>query len=239
MRHLATLLLAGMLAACGGDPTAQQAAVDTRFDPVRADSLMAVQFQGGANQIDYAQSQVLRAMVEQGTRARRDEFVVVIDGSGGPFQQSRADVVRQALNASGARWISSAVEPNMAMGPNTVVIVRSEYRVATHNCPDYGSGSMSNWNETVSPGFGCANAYNFGQMLARPRDAAVGRDGGPADATVMAAAVQRYREGRVKELIINGTTSGVVGGSSSGAGVGAGAGIPMGGGSSPSAGAGP
>ncbi len=235
MRHVAIILLAGMLTACG-DPTAQQAAVDTRFDPVRADTMMAVQFQGGANQIDYAQGQVLRAMVEQGTRARRDEFLVVIDGSGGSFQQSRADVVRQALSASGARWVSSAVEPGMAMGPDTVVIVRSEYRIATHNCPDYGSGSMGNLNESVSPGFGCANAYNFGQMLARPRDAAVGRDGGPADATVLAAAVQRYREGRVKELIISGTTSGVVGGSSTGTGTGSG--VPMGGGSAPQ-GAGP
>ena len=66
------------------------------------------------------------------------------------------------------------------------------------------------------PGFGCAFAYNMGQMLARPRDAAVGRPAGPADATVNAAAIARYREGRVKAL----DTSG---GSSSGGGSGGGA----------------
>ena len=50
------------------------------------------------------------------------------------------------------------------------------------------------------PGFGCADAYNMGQMLARPRDAAVGRPAGPADATVNAAAIARYREGRCAAL---------------------------------------
>ena len=46
------------------------------------------------------------------------------------------------------------------------------------------------------PGFGCANAYNMGQMLARPRDAAVGRPSGPADATVNAAAIAPLSRGQ-------------------------------------------
>ena len=70
------------------------------------------------------------------------------------------------------------------------------------------------------PGFGCADAYNMGQMLARPRDAAVGRPSGPADATVNAAAIARYREGKVRAL----DTSGIAGGSSAGGGGGGGGG---------------
>jgi hypothetical protein len=52
-------------------------------------------------------------------------------------------------------------------------------------------------------------------MLARPRDAVVGRDPGPADGTVMAQAVQRYREGRVRMLSTvggSGTDNGAAGG---------------------------
>jgi type IV pilus biogenesis protein CpaD/CtpE len=50
-------------------------------------------------------------------------------------------------------------------------------------------------------------------MLARPRDAVVGRSPGPADATVNAAAIARYREGKVKALDTSGITGGMAGGS--------------------------
>jgi type IV pilus biogenesis protein CpaD/CtpE len=108
----------------------------------------------------------------------------------------------------------------MAMGPNSVVVVRSEYRIATRNCPNYNPASTWNPNESVMPGFGCADAYNLGQMLARPRDAAVGRSAGPADATVNAEAVQRYREGRVRS-ISGGSTTAAGGGATTGGGGGA------------------
>jgi hypothetical protein len=50
-------------------------------------------------------------------------------------------------------------------------------------------------------------------MLALPRDAVVGRPPGPADATVNAAAIARYREGKVHALDTSGTTGGTSGGS--------------------------
>ena len=64
------------------------------------------------------------------------------------------------------------------------------------------------------PGFGCSDAYNMGQMLSRPRDAAIGRSPGPADGTVNAEAVARYREGRVAAL----KTTGIIGGGATGGG---------------------
>ena len=86
------------------------------------------------------------------------------------------------------------------MAPNSVVVVRSEYLIANNRCPNYSPAAMWNPNEAAMPGFGCADAYNMGQMLSRPRDAAVGRLPGPADGTVNAEAVARYREGRVRWL---------------------------------------
>ena len=80
------------------------------------------------------------------------------------------------------------------------------------------------------PGFGCANAYNMGQMLARPRDAAVGRAPGPADATVNAEAIARYREGRVRALSTGGGSGGTGGGTGGGGGGGAAGGAAGGGG---------
>ena len=206
LTSLAVLLAAGALAACE-NPVVQQAAFETRADPMRADSMMAVNFAPGAPGLDSAQVGVLRAMVETGRRAQRDEFVVVSDGSGGPMQRLRAQRVGQSLSEAGARWVSTSVEPAMATGPDQVVIVRSEYLIGYKNCPDYNPASIADLNASAMPGFGCANAYNMGQMLARPRDAVVGRSPGPADSTVNAAAIARYREGKIPAL----STTGIVG----------------------------
>ncbi len=212
------LLAASALAACD-NPVAQQAQVDARMEPVRGDTMLAVGFRPGTGQLDPGQINGLRAMVAAGRAAQRDEFVVVTDGSGGPIQQARAQQVVRSLSSAGARWVGTAVEPAMVMGPDNVVVVRSEYRVAERNCPDYNPAGIGNSNESMMGGFGCANAYNFGQMLARPRDAAVGREPGPADATINSAAIQRYREGRVRALSpTSTTTAGAAGGGAPGGG---------------------
>jgi pilus biogenesis lipoprotein CpaD len=220
MRPFVVLMAAGCLAACAESPVVQQATAETRFDPVRADTMVAVNFAPGSSGLDAGQVSQLRTMVATGRRAQRDEFVVVSDGSGGPVQQLRAQRVSLSLSEAGARWVGTSVEPAMATGPNAVVIVRSEYLVGYNNCPTYSPATIANPNEALMPGFGCANAYNMGQMLARPRDAAVGRPSGPADATVNAAAIARYREGKVRAL----DTTGVTGGSSGGGGGGGGGG---------------
>jgi type IV pilus biogenesis protein CpaD/CtpE len=216
------LLGAALLAACS-NPVAEQAARDTRHDPVRGDYMLAVSFAPGAGRLDQGQANELHAMVAAGRSAQRDEFIVVTDGSGGTMQQLRAQQVRQSLSSAGARWVGSSVEPSMAMGPGQVVVVRSEYRLGTTNCPNYNPSSIGNPNGSSMPGFGCADAYNMGQMLARPRDAAIGRAPGPAEAWVNAEAIQRYREGRVRTVSAASTTGGGGGGGGGGGAAGGGA----------------
>lgn len=196
---LLALLACATLAACGaGDPVAEQSRYETRLIPQRADTMLAVAFTPGSGQLDTAQLNDLRKMVVAGRHAQRDEFVVVTDGSGGPIQEARAQQIRQMLAHAGARWVGTSVEPAMAMGPNQVVVVRSEYLLASINCPNLNPSSISNPNESLPLGFGCTDTYNMGQMLARPYDAVKGRSPGPADGMVAAEAVQRYREGRVR-----------------------------------------
>ena len=222
MRSLLVLLAAASLAACAQNPVAQQATVDTRYDPVRADSMVAVNFAPSAVGPDASQLGGLRTMVDRGRRAQRDEFVVVADGTGGAIQRQRAQRVSQALSDAGARWVSTSVEPAMSMGPDTVVVVRSEYLIGFNNCPNYSPATIANPNEAAMPGFGCSDAYNMGQMLARPRDAAVGRSPGPADGTVTAAAIARYREGKIPAL----NTTGIIGATPVVTGGGGGGGAP-------------
>ena len=47
---------------------------------------------------------------------------------------------------------------------------------------------------------GCSNEYNFGLMVADPRDLQGGRDVGPAKGYREVGAVQRYRTDKIKEL---------------------------------------
>lgn len=219
MKSVPLLVLAAIALAACGDPTAEQAASDARERPTRADQMLAFDFAPGSARLDPSQENRVQALVAE-PHGRRDEFVVVTDGMGGPIQQSRAAHVANRLSQAGARWVTASVEPSMALGPDQVVVVRSEYRIGMRDCPTHTPSSTWNPNESDMPGFGCATAYNTGQMLARPRDAAIGRTPGPADGQVSADAVQRYREGRVRTAV----GGGIGGGSGGGAGAGGGGG---------------
>jgi type IV pilus biogenesis protein CpaD/CtpE len=224
MKSLPLLVLAALALSACGDPTAEQAASDARERPTRADQMMAFDFAPGSARLDPSQENRVLALVAE-PHGRRDEFVVVTDGMGGPIQQSRAAHVANRLSQAGARWVTASVEPSMALGPDQVVVVRSEYRIGMRDCPTHVPSSIWNPNESDMPGYGCATAYNTGQMLARPRDAAIGRTPGPADGQVNADAVQRYREGRVRAAagISTGAGGGGGGGGAGGGGGGGGA----------------
>ena len=225
MKTIPLLVLAAFALSACGDPTAEQAASDARERPNRADQMMAFDFSPGSARLDPSQENQVLALVAE-PHGRRDEFVVVTDGMGGAIQQSRAAHVASRLSRAGARWVTASVEPSMALGPDQVVVVRSEYRLGMRDCPTHVPSTIWNPNESDMPGYGCANAYNTGQMLARPRDAAIGRTPGPADGQVNADAVQRYREGRVRAAAA--ASSG--GGSAGAGGGGGGGGVPGGGG---------
>jgi type IV pilus biogenesis protein CpaD/CtpE len=225
MKAVPLLVLAAIALAACGDPTAEQAASDARERPVRADQMLAFDFPPGSARLDPSQEGRVQALAAE-PHGRRDEFVVVTDGMGGPIQQSRVAHVASRLSQAGARWVTASVEPSMTLGPDQVVVVRSEYRIGMRDCPTHVPSSIWNPNESDMPGFGCATAYNTGQMLARPRDAAVGRSPGPADGQVNADAVQRYREGRVRAPASGGGGGGAVAGGVGAPGTGGGAGAP-------------
>ena len=64
MRSALTLLAAACLGACAQNPVAQQATVETRYDPIRGDTMVAVNFAPSAAVPDGAQVYGLRTMVE-------------------------------------------------------------------------------------------------------------------------------------------------------------------------------
>lgn len=65
-------------------------------------------------------------------------------------------------------------------------------------CPDWTKPTRTNYSNSVHSNFGCADATNFGLMVADPADVWAGRNPGPADGTYAAGAIERYRKGETK-----------------------------------------
>ena len=145
-----------------GDPVTEQAQVETRHDPVRADRLVAVDFAPGSARLDPAQERELRVLAA-GRRADRDEFVVVTDGSGGPIQHSRAAHVAHSLAQAGARWVSrvgragDGARARPGRGGALGVPHRNAQLPDLHAVVDLESRTSS-----AMPGFGCADCLQHG-----------------------------------------------------------------------------
>lgn len=78
-------------------------------------------------------------------------------------------------------------------GQARVVITRSS--AAVPGCPDWSAKSDSNYNNSTSPGFGCAINSNIAAMVADPQDLLEGKKG--SSETVIATsnkAISTYRE---------------------------------------------
>lgn len=93
---------------------------------------------------------------------------------------------------------ASSVLPSNAGVENTAIVAVERYAVTFPDCPDWHRAPP--FTNGVWSNYGCANAVNLGQMIADPRDLVTGRELGPADGTIAAAAVARYRKGEAKEL---------------------------------------
>ena len=80
----------------------------------------------------------------------------------------------------------------------TVRIVVERYVVTPPTCPDWRQPAAPNYENAPSSNWGCSTTAALGLMVANPRDLIEGRDMGPQDAGVAAAAVRRYRTDAVK-----------------------------------------
>ena len=171
----------------------------TRYDPMRADTMVAVNFAPGTTRLDAGQVNELRTMVATGRRAQRDEFVVVTGRLGRAVQQSarparRAQPVgrRRALG----RHARSSRPWRRAPTPSSWC-ARSTWWASTTARPTRPS-TIGNPNESADAGLRLRRRLQHGPD-AGPAARRRGRPARPARPTARsnAAAVARYREGKV------------------------------------------
>lgn len=132
-------------------------------------------------------------MARQPARARS----VVVVASGDP--------AAQRLGTETVAWLRhEGYEPQGPVAAKdakaAVQVVVRRYTVTLPACPDFTQYPGNTFANAESSNWGCATATNLGLMVANPGDLIEGRDPGPANGQVQADAMQRYLDGKTKDL---------------------------------------
>lgn len=88
-----------------------------------------------------------------------------------------------------------------------IEVIIEQYAIIPPSCANF-SQSLGDAQQAYTYGnFGCADAVNFGMMLANPRDLIQGRSVGDSSGKVMADGVRRYYQDNIKPLMETSTTT--------------------------------
>jgi pilus assembly protein CpaD len=124
-----------------------------------------------------------------------------------PRDQLAAQRIGQLAHHLSEHGIGAKTLPAKADVPADQLLLVVERYVVTppSNCPNWTKDPVANHENEVGSNFGCATVTNLGLMVADPRDLVIGRQMGPEEGGPGIAAVQRFRNGKVKPLPANAT----------------------------------
>lgn len=190
MRILLTLVLAMTIGACS--TTADRP--KTSYVKKNKVELVMLQhdvaFRNGARNPSKAESRKLDTFLQDIQAGPGDTLIL----DGGLAEQ------RIALGARLAYRNLTVRQTGEDGSPGRVTVHVERYVVTPPDCPDWSKPMGNDSENTPQPGFGCANTANLGMMVVNPRDLIHGSTPGPSDGEAVAAAIKRYREGKVTPL---------------------------------------
>lgn len=201
-----TLLVAG----CSHEKNTYLPPRDGYIDPLAraTTSLTSLEFRlelgRGQTALTRAQIDGLNRFLASNGQADGDHVEIRTMVSGGPLRNAAiAAALRDSFIVGG--YTPSRVELVETPGHADVVEVTIQrYTVVLPDCSNEvrrDPGIMRWSDEPVGTRkIGCSNEYNFGLMVADPRDLTGGRDLGDARGYHEVGAVQRYRTDKIKEL---------------------------------------
>jgi pilus assembly protein CpaD len=131
------------------------------------------------------------------TQVSSEDHVYFAAGSDGRLDLSRIGRLTKIVDQQGAG--ARTLPPDAGIAPNHVRVVVERYVVTPPNCPNWTSPAVGDHSNQTGSNFGCADATNLSLMVADPRDLVIGRSLGPAQGDAAVAAVERYRQGMVKD----------------------------------------
>lgn len=108
----------------------------------------------------------------------------------------KAFLTRERISATLAEEAAATSDP-----ADQVSVYVRRYVAVLPPCPDWSDVPAVNFNNQPMSNWSCANAVNFGMMLADPGDLVRGSDPGYADGEAAARTIEDYRKGKSKNLI--------------------------------------
>jgi pilus assembly protein CpaD len=124
-----------------------------------------------------------------------------IDPSDAILVTGGAPEQRKALRVQFVRRGLVSQETGVNGAPGRVRVAVERYVVTPPSCPDWSKPVGEDFQNTPQANFGCANTANLGMMVANPRDLIRGRSPGSSDGAAVSAAIRRYRDGKIRQLI--------------------------------------
>ena len=103
------------------------------------------------------------------------------------------------LRQQGYRVTLGEQTANVGTVPGSVHVTVGRYVVTSPRCPDWSKPATGDPANRVSGNFRCANATNFGLMLADPGILASPVPTGPMDGEMAARAINDYRKDKAKK----------------------------------------
>jgi len=204
---LAVLALGGALGACAPEFEGYEARPYVSKQPVAewSTSQVGVRFLPGTATLAPGEDARITAALanEDPTRPVRVIARTNAAGSTPKFAVERAAALRavvagkgyeveyQGLSAAGA---GSAL-PNPTERDSALLYV-AHYEVSVPGCPDWQKPTVTDFTNTNSSNFGCANAINLALMVSDPGDLSSGTPLAPADGTRQAKVITDYRAGK-------------------------------------------
>lgn len=132
-------------------------------------------------------------LVATGAILPSDRVTIAVSGSPG-LAAARTTAIAHELARDG---IVAQPLPAGNLAPGRAVIAINRAVVTLPPCPNWSKPPAADFTNALTSNYGCANASNFGQMVATPSELIAGTPLGPAVATPATSAVERYLTDRV------------------------------------------
>jgi pilus assembly protein CpaD len=152
---------------------------------------LQVAFAGGSARLAPGEAVRLQRLGLSGAISRADRVTIAASGDA-PLRARRIETISSELLRFG---IVAVASPLAGVPRNRALIAVGRDMVTLPPCPNWSKASGADFTNTSPSNFGCATTSNLALMVASPGDLVGGRELGPADGRLAAAAMQRYVNG--------------------------------------------
>lgn len=199
------------LSACAPEFEGYQATPTIPKRPIAewATSDLSVRFEPGSAKLASGESSRIAAALaaEDPTRPIRAIARTNADGTTPKLAVERAAALRDVLAGHGVTLEyqgpkaagGGSVLPDPEQRDSAMLYI-AHHEVTVPGCPDWRKPFVTDFTNTPSSNYGCANAINLGLMIAHPDELTHGKSSGGADGTREAKAITDYRTGKAPRV---------------------------------------